>query len=185
MDLTFAVALPALLVLTTSAAGWWWPLGRQYDVKLTAFDQLARPGETVVVRAKLEHQGVLGVNPDLRGYPLRIAVGPLVDQEVRTGRDGVAALEITVPAEAKAQYPIQVAFAGSMEGHRARKGVMLTTSSFSREAHDYVQRIERKIVLIDGQRLAQLMIEHDVGVATARSYVVKKLDLDYFEEAGS
>lgn len=74
------------------------------------------------------------------------------------------------------------AFAGSMEGFRARKGVLLTTASFSSEAEDYVARIERKIVLIDGQHLAQLMIDYDVGVATARSYVLKKLDLDYFEE---
>lgn len=74
------------------------------------------------------------------------------------------------------------AFAGSMEGFRARKGVMLTTSTFSKDAEEYIHRIERKIVLIDGRRLAQLMIDHDVGVTTARSYVVKKLDLDYFEE---
>ncbi|WP_227254675.1 restriction endonuclease [Frigoriglobus tundricola] len=74
------------------------------------------------------------------------------------------------------------AFAGSMEGFRARKGVMLTTSTFSREAAEYVQRIERKIVLIDGRQLAELMIEHGVGVATARTFVLKKLDLDYFED---
>jgi restriction system protein len=74
------------------------------------------------------------------------------------------------------------AFAGSMEGFRARKGVMLTTSAFSKEAEEYVTRIERKIVLIDGRRLAELMIDHDIGVATARAYVVKKLDQDYFEE---
>ena len=73
-------------------------------------------------------------------------------------------------------------FAGSMEGFRARKGVLLTTSTFSKEAHEYVTRIERKIVLIDGRRLAQLMIDHDIGVATTRSYVLKKVDLDYFDE---
>lgn len=73
-------------------------------------------------------------------------------------------------------------FAGSMEGFRARKGVMLTTSAFSKEAQEYVTRIERKIVLIDGRQLAQLMIDHDIGVATARSFVVKKVDLDYFDE---
>jgi restriction system protein len=77
------------------------------------------------------------------------------------------------------------AFAGSMEGFRARKGVLLTTSVFSKEAEEYVNRIERKIVLIDGVRLAQLMIDHGIGVATARAYVVKKLDQDYFEEEGS
>jgi restriction system protein len=74
------------------------------------------------------------------------------------------------------------AFAGSMEGFRARKGVLLTTSAFSKDAEEYVNRIERKIVLIDGRRLAQLMIDHDIGVATARVYVVKKVELDYFEE---
>lgn len=74
------------------------------------------------------------------------------------------------------------AFAGSMEGFRARKGVMLTTSAFSKEAQEYVARVERKIVLVDGRQLAQLMIDHDIGVATARAYVVKKLDQDYFEE---
>ncbi len=74
------------------------------------------------------------------------------------------------------------AFAGSMEGFRARKGVLLTTSAFSKEAEEYVGRIERKIVLIDGRRLARLMIEHGVGVATARTFVVKKLDSDYFDE---
>ncbi len=57
----------------------------------------------------------------------------------------------------------------------------MTTASFSKEAEEYVNRIERKIVLIDGRRLAELMIEHDIGVPTARSYVVKKLDFDYFE----
>jgi restriction system protein len=77
------------------------------------------------------------------------------------------------------------AFAGSMEGYRARKGVMLTTSTFSKQAKDYVAKIERKIVLIVGPLLAQLMLDHDIGVATARSYVVKKLDQDYFDDEGS
>ena len=69
-----------------------------------------------------------------------------------------------------------------MEGIRARKGVLLTTASFSRDAEDYITHIERKIVLIDGQHLAQLMIDHDIGVATDRAYVIKKLDLDYFDD---
>jgi restriction system protein len=78
--------------------------------------------------------------------------------------------------------PVVQAFAGSMEGMRARKGVLLTTGSFSRDAEEYVARIERKIVLIDGRQLAQLMIDHDIGVATARTYTVKRLDSDYFTE---
>lgn len=77
--------------------------------------------------------------------------------------------------------PVVQAFAGSLEGHRARKGVMITTSSFSQEAKDYVQKIEKKIVLIDGKQLAQLMIEHDVGVTATKVYALKKLDQDFFE----
>jgi restriction system protein len=73
-------------------------------------------------------------------------------------------------------------FAGSLEGHRARKGVLITTSYFTPEANEYVQRIEKKIVLIDGQRLAELMIDHDVGVADIASYKVKRVDLDYFPD---
>lgn len=78
--------------------------------------------------------------------------------------------------------PIVQAFAGSMEGIRARKGVLITTSSFSKEAVEYVGHIERRIVLIDGRQLAELMIDHDIGVATARTYIIKRLDLDYFVE---
>ena len=72
-------------------------------------------------------------------------------------------------------------FAGSLEGHRARKGVMITTSSFTRDARDYVERIEKKIVLVDGDTLANLMIEHGVGVNDVETYVVKEPDEDYFE----
>lgn len=67
-----------------------------------------------------------------------------------------------------------------MEGQRARKGVLITTSQFSQGAKDYVKRIEKKIVLIDGEQLAQLMIDHGIGVTEMASYTVKKVDLDYF-----
>lgn len=73
-------------------------------------------------------------------------------------------------------------FAGSLEGHRARKGVFITTSQFSKDAREYVTRIEKKIVLIDGEQLAQLMMDFGVGVTEVDTYQVKKLDRDYFEE---
>ncbi|MBZ4400963.1 restriction endonuclease [Myxococcus sp. AS-1-15] len=78
--------------------------------------------------------------------------------------------------------PVVQAFAGSLEGQRARKGVLITTSAFSREAREYVRQIEKKIVLIDGGELAKLMIDHGVGVTEVATYTVKKLDLDYFGE---
>lgn len=79
--------------------------------------------------------------------------------------------------------PVVQAFAGSLEGVRARKGVLITTSSFSQDALDYVQRIEKRIVLIDGQQLADLMIDHDIGVNVVQTYKIKRLDSDYFEGA--
>lgn len=78
--------------------------------------------------------------------------------------------------------PTVQAFAGSLDGMRAKRGVIITTSDFSRDAHDYVDRIDKKIVLIDGEQLAQLMIDYNVGVAEERRYVIKRIDSDYFEE---
>jgi restriction system protein len=60
--------------------------------------------------------------------------------------------------------------------------VLINKSSFSKEAAEYVRNIERRIVLIDGRQLAELMIDHDIGVATSRTYTIKRLDLDYFVE---
>lgn len=77
--------------------------------------------------------------------------------------------------------PLVQAFAGSLEGFRARKGVFITTSTFTPDALAFVERIERKIVLIDGTQLAEPMIEHNVGVATTQTYTLKRLDSDYFE----
>lgn len=70
--------------------------------------------------------------------------------------------------------------AGALQGMRARKGVFITTSEFTREAHDYVQTIESRIVLIDGPRLARLMIDHGVGVSETTRYVIKQIDQDCF-----
>lgn len=77
--------------------------------------------------------------------------------------------------------PTVQAFTGSLEGQRARKGVLNTTSSFTRDAREFVERIEKRIVLIDGVELAYYMIDHDVGVTSAATYVVKRIDGDYFE----
>ncbi len=73
-------------------------------------------------------------------------------------------------------------FAGSMEAFRANKGVFITTSTFSRPAVEYVEQIQRKIVLIDGERLANLMIDHGIGVSPYRSFELKRFDSDYFQE---
>lgn len=73
-------------------------------------------------------------------------------------------------------------FVGALAGQGAKKGIFITTSSFSREARDYVPRNETKIVLIDGEELTQLMIDHDLGVTLQQTYAVKRIDSDFFGE---
>lgn len=73
-------------------------------------------------------------------------------------------------------------FAGALQGRRARKGVFITTSDFTKEAREYVAMIDSKIILIDGEELAELMIDYNVGVSVATVYEIKKIDSDYFSE---
>ena len=73
-------------------------------------------------------------------------------------------------------------FAGALQGQRARKGIFITTSDFTREAHDFVSKIDSKIILIDGHILSRLMIDFGVGVNPVATYQVQKIDLDYFSD---
>jgi restriction system protein len=76
------------------------------------------------------------------------------------------------------------AFVGSLVGLGATKGVFVTTSSFSSAASDFVRHLGQRIILIDGRRLADLMIEHNVGVRLSRAVEFKRLDEDFFAEDG-
>lgn len=78
-------------------------------------------------------------------------------------------------------------FIGALHGRQANKGIFLTTSKFSPEARDYAAGVSSRVILIDGSRLAELMIDHNVGVTTRDAYEIKEVDLSYFapEEAGS
>ena len=73
-------------------------------------------------------------------------------------------------------------FVGALHGKRAKKGVFITTSKFSDEAHEYVRMIDPKIILIDGRDLAEYMIAFDLGTSKAVAYEIKKIDSDYFTE---
>jgi restriction system protein len=73
-------------------------------------------------------------------------------------------------------------FAGALQGQRAKKGVFITTSGFSKEAHEYVSLIDNRIVLIGGKELTGMMVDFGVGVSKVASYDVKRLDSDYFDE---
>lgn len=72
-------------------------------------------------------------------------------------------------------------FTGSLEGQRATKGVFITTSRFTDDAKEYVHRISRRVVLIDGATLARLMYDHGIGIRDHRRYEVRRVDLAYFE----
>jgi len=72
-------------------------------------------------------------------------------------------------------------FVGALHGKQARKGVFMSTSTFSKEAVDYVESLfDPKVILIDGQRLAELMIEFNVGVSAGDTFTIKRIDTDYF-----
>jgi restriction system protein len=73
-------------------------------------------------------------------------------------------------------------FVGALAGKKASKGVFITTSAFNGNAREYPASLHQKVILIDGRRLAELMIEHDIGVAEEHAYSVKKIDSDYFDD---
>lgn len=73
-------------------------------------------------------------------------------------------------------------FVGALDGQKARKGIFITTSLFTKDAVEYAKGTTVKVVLIDGQRLAELMIENNLGVSTTQVYEIKKVDSDYFVE---
>ena len=73
-------------------------------------------------------------------------------------------------------------FAGALLSKKARKGIFITTSNFPKSAFEFVESIEHKIILIDGERLTEFMFEFNVGVSTQSTYEVKRIDSDYFDE---
>lgn len=75
------------------------------------------------------------------------------------------------------------AFVGALHGAQASRGIFITTSRFSSDARDYAERVNARLVLIDGPELAALMIEHDCGVIVEESFVLKRVDENFFEEA--
>ena len=98
------------------------------------------------------------------------------------GLDAVYIQAKRYASDNKIGRPALQAFVGSLTGEGANKGVFVTTSDFSKEARDYVQRVQQRIVLINGERLARLMIQHEVGVRARRIYTLRSIDEDYFAE---
>ena len=106
-----------------------------------------------------------------------------IDGIINEDRLGLGAIYIQAKRwERNVGRPELQAFAGSLMGVKASKGVFITTSQFSKDAVDYIGNIEKRVVLIDGKRLVELMIDHGIGVTEINSYSVKKVDPDYFGE---
>lgn len=105
-----------------------------------------------------------------------------VIDEDRLGLDRIYVQAKRYASHVSVGRPEVQGFLGSLVGVGAAKGVFVTTSSFSAPAIDFVRHLPQRIVLIDGDRLADLMIEHGVGVRTSRTVQVKRLDEDFFVE---
>lgn len=105
-----------------------------------------------------------------------------VVNEDALGLDAVYIQAKRYAPENKVGRPALQAFVGSLTGEGATKGVFVTTSDFSREAREYVDRVQHRIVLINGDRLARLMINYEVGVRARQTYVLRSIDEDYFAE---
>jgi restriction system protein len=98
------------------------------------------------------------------------------------GLDAVYVQAKRYAPDSKVGRPALQAFVGSLTGEGANKGVFVTTSDFSREAKDYLNKVQHRIVLINGERLARLMIQHEVGVRARQTYVIRSVDEDYFSD---
>ncbi|WP_348763861.1 restriction endonuclease [Hyphomonas atlantica] len=104
----------------------------------------------------------------------------IVDED-RLGLDRIYVQAKRYAVDSTIGRPAIQGFVGSLVGFGASKGVFVTTSSFSQHARDYAAGLQQRIILIDGTRLAELMIEFGVGVRVSRTVQVKRLDDDYFE----
>jgi restriction system protein len=105
-----------------------------------------------------------------------------VIDEDRLGLDRIYIQAKRYAATSSVGRPEIQGFVGSLVGFGATKGVFVTTSSFSAPAVDFVRHLPQRVVLIDGARLSELMIEHDVGVRVIRTVALKRLDEDFFSE---
>ncbi len=98
------------------------------------------------------------------------------------GLDAVYIQAKRYAVDSKVGRPALQAFVGSLTGEGANKGVFVTTSDFSKEAKEYLNKVQHRIVLINGDRLARLMIQHEVGVRARKTYVLRSVDADYFDD---
>ena len=104
-----------------------------------------------------------------------------IDGVIREDRLGLDVVYVQAKRwESTVGRPVVQGFVGALQGARASKGVIFTASAFSNEASEYAASVTPRVVLVDGERLASLMIDHNVGVSDRETYAVKRIDNDYF-----
>lgn len=164
-----------------------------YQTVMLPLLEFASDGRTHTFRESVEHLAqVFRLSAEEMGYGgSRRDAGERIGQSGDGGIDGIIKEDrlgldaIYIQAkrwQGSVGRPEIQKFVGALQGQRARKGVFITTSSFTAEATEYVSRIDTKVVLLDGNAIANLMIDFDVGVSVAAPYIVKRIDSDYFEE---
>ncbi len=120
------------------------------------------------------------------GHAFRKSGDGGVDGVINEDRLGLSKIYVQAKRyaiENRVSRPDVQAFVGSLLGQRSKQGVFITTSGFTADATAYAENLsELRVVLIDGDALADFMIDHDVGVSEQERFVIKRLDLDYFEE---
>lgn len=138
-------------------------------------------------RLVVELLGAMGYGSSTDETRLRVTkltgdegIDGIIDED-KLGLDAVYLQAKKYQAKTGVGRPALQAFAGSLEGQRASKGVFLTTSYFTGEAEEYVRRISRRIVLVDGRTLTRLMYDYGIGVRSGRSLAVKRVDDAYFD----
>ncbi|HMU39192.1 MAG TPA: restriction endonuclease [Pseudomonadota bacterium] len=137
--------------------------------------------KVVQLLVKMGYGGSIADAAEVVGGPGDEGIDGLIKED-KLGLDAIYVQAKKWARDKRVGRPELQKFAGSLLGKRARKGVFITTAGFAREAHEYVRGLDQKIVLIDGPRLAVLMLDHGLGVSIKQTYHLHKLDEDFFED---
>jgi restriction system protein len=152
------------------------------DAKITPEEQIEAAYQAVQLALRAELLDRISQNSPAFFEQLIVDLLVGVVNEDRLGLDRVYVQAKRHAPENSVGEPAIREFVGSLVGFRATKGVFVTTSSFSRQARNYASSLPQRVILIDGKQLADLMIEHNVGVRISRALEFKRLDEDFFAE---
>jgi len=152
------------------------------DEVLQRVKQLPPEGFEQLVLRLLVGMGYGGSMADVQGVARGADGG--VDGVVNQDHLGLDRIYIQAKRwEGSVWRPVIQNFAGALDLVGAKKGVIMTTASFSQPAHECVMTIkDKRIILVDGQRMSELMLKHGIGVSTKQTFVIQRMDEDFFLE---